>query len=194
MGRWNCGRATLAGKRSAEERVAEDWAAVGAAIKDRRTELGLSQIELGKKADVSKQVIYELENVVIRQRSPRTLKALSTTLGWHEGYLAAILAGHHPPSTDEPTPKSDDDISGHMSVVEHYLRELLVEVQTVNVRLNDLTTKVDAASRRACSDDGEMEGESQTTPTSSSSNDQTPATESPSRDSFSGDRERRHLS
>lgn len=131
--------------RSAEERVADDWAAVGRAIKQRRTELSVTQTALGERAAVSKQIIYELEKAIVRRRSRRTLSAVSNALGWHEGHLAAVLAGRLPPRVGEPVPKSDDDVPGHISVVEHYLRQLLDEMQIMNIRLNDLSTRVDKA-------------------------------------------------
>jgi transcriptional regulator with XRE-family HTH domain len=133
--------------------VTEDWAAVGAAVKQRRTELGFTQVVLGERAVVSKQVVYELENEIVRRRSPRTLSALSKTLGWHDGHLAALLAGRLPPRVGDPVPESDEDIPGHISMVEHYLLQLLDEVHTVNVRLNDLSTRVDEVSQRTRPDD-----------------------------------------
>jgi transcriptional regulator with XRE-family HTH domain len=141
-------------RRSAEEWVTEDWAAVGTAIKDRRKKLGITQTELGHRAKVSKQMVGEIENNKLkRRRGPRTLEALSVALGWHPSHLAAVLAGHTPPRKDEPVPNSDDDIPGHMSVLEHYMRKLLDEVETMNGRLDDLTTKVDTVTQRTCSDE-----------------------------------------
>lgn len=128
--------------------MTEDWVAVGRAIKQRRTELGVTQIALGGSADVSKQLIYELEKAIVRRRSRRTLSAVSNALGWHEGHLAAVLAGRLPPRLGEPVPKSDDDVPGHISVVEHYLRQLLDEMQIMNIRINDLSTRVDKADGR----------------------------------------------
>jgi transcriptional regulator with XRE-family HTH domain len=134
--------------------VTEDWAAVATAIKDRRDELGITQTELGLRAKVSKQMVGEIENnKVERRRGARTLEALSVTLGWNPRHLAAILAGLSPPREDEPVPQSDDDIPGHMSVLEHYMRKLLDEVQTMNGRLDDLTTKVETVTQRTCSDE-----------------------------------------
>jgi len=134
--------------------VTEDWAAVATAIKERRDELGITQTELGLRAKVSKQIVGEIENnKVERRRGARTLEALSAALGWHPRHLAAILAGLTPPRKDEPVPQSDDDIPGHMSVLEHYMRKLLDEVETMNGRLDDLTTKVETVSQRTCSDE-----------------------------------------
>lgn len=133
--------------------MAEDWAAVARAIKDRRKELGISQIELGRRADVSKQIIGELENNKARDnRRRRTLAAVSVALGWHPEHLAAVLAGRMPPRLGEPVPFSDDDIPGHISVLEYYLRQLVDEVQAVHGRLDDLNAKIDAVDQRSCSE------------------------------------------
>ena len=133
--------------------MTEDWAAVASAIKKRRAELGILQKDLGIRAKVSKQIVGELENnKVERRRGVRTLEGLSVALEWHPGHLAAVLAGLTPPRKDEPVPQSEDDMSGHMSVLEHYMRKLLDEVETVNDRLDDLTTKIDVVSHRVCPD------------------------------------------
>lgn len=128
--------------------MAEDWVAVGAAIKRRRLELKLTQVALAKKATVSKQVVYELEKAVERDRSPRTLSALSNALGWHDGHLAAISAGRLPLQAGDPVPTSDDDISGHISVVEQYMLRVLAEMQTIHVRVDDILAKVDDVHER----------------------------------------------
>lgn len=129
--------------------MAEDWAAVAAAIRQRRKELGLTQTELGVRSRVSKQIIGELEkNSVARRRGARTLEAVSKALGEHPGYLAAILAGLEPPRVDEPVPTSEGDHPGHMSVIEHYLRQMLDEMHTMNSWMEQLATRVDAVERR----------------------------------------------
>lgn len=134
--------------------MTEDWTAVGTAIRQRRKELGWSQVELGRRAKVSKQVIGELERSIARDnRGERTLEAVSTTLGWHPHYLATLLIGLEPPRSDEPVPTSDTDHQGHMSVVEHYLRRMLDQMYTMNSWMEQLATRVDAVDRRTRPDD-----------------------------------------
>jgi transcriptional regulator with XRE-family HTH domain len=138
--------------------VTDDWVAVGAAIKERRVELGLTQTEVGVRARVAKQTIGDLENARVRsRRSPRTLEAVSVALEWHRGHLAAVRAGLSPPRLDEPVPRFDDDITGHMSVVEHYLRELLDRVDNIDDRLDKISASVDIATQRTCSERGQPE-------------------------------------
>jgi transcriptional regulator with XRE-family HTH domain len=147
-----------AARRSAEESVTGDWVAVGVAIKQRRAELGLTQAALGRRARLSKQTIGDLENAKVRdRRNPRTLEAVSVGLEWHPGYLAAVLVGRVPPRVGEPVPRSDDDIPGHISVVEHYLRQLLDRVDTIDDRLDRISASVDIATQRTCSDGGQSE-------------------------------------
>jgi DNA-binding XRE family transcriptional regulator len=141
-----------------EERVTEDWAAVAGAIKQRRTELGLTKAALYRRAKVSKYTLNELEkNSTERDRADRTLEAVSVGLEWHPGHLAAVLVGRLPPRVGDPVPKSDDDVPGHISMVEHYLRQLLDEVHAVNGRLDDLTAKVEATNQHARSDENQTE-------------------------------------
>jgi transcriptional regulator with XRE-family HTH domain len=142
-------------RQNAEEWVTDDWVAVGTAIKERRVELGLTQAALGGRARLSKQTIGDLENAKVRdRRSPHTLEAVSVALEWHPGHLAAVRHGLAPPRVGEPVPRSDDDIPGHISVVEHYLRQLLDRVDTIDHRLDKISASVDIATQRTCSDGG----------------------------------------
>ena len=128
--------------------MTDDWAAVARAIQQRMAELDLNQRQLGERATVSKQTVGELAgNKVERRRSARTLEAISVALEWHPDHLAAVLAGLTPPRKDEPVPRFDEDVPGHMSVVEHYLRQLLDRVETIDGRLDQIV-----ASQRACPD------------------------------------------
>lgn len=139
-----------------DDSVMDDWVAVGKAIKERRTALGLTQAALGDRAQLSKQTVGDLENVKVRsRRSPHTLEAMSVALEWHPGHLAAVRARRSPPRVGEPVPRSDDDIPGHISVVEHYLRVLLDRVDNIDGRLDKIT--VDIATQRTCSDGAQPE-------------------------------------
>jgi transcriptional regulator with XRE-family HTH domain len=138
--------------------VTGDWDAVGAAIKQRRGELGLSQAALGLRARLSKQTIGDLENANVRDnRSPRTLEAVSVGLEWHPGHLAAVLVGRVPPPVGESVPRSDNDIPAHMSLVEDYLRQLLDRIDNIDDRLTQISASVDIATQRTCSDGEQAE-------------------------------------
>jgi hypothetical protein len=94
--------------RSAEEYVAQDWAAVAQAISQRMKELGINQRELIERSRVSKAAVGELcRNSVQRRRSARTLEALSIALGWHPQHLVAVLNGQRIPEVGEPVSRSD---------------------------------------------------------------------------------------
>src|SRR5579883_3489224 len=114
-------------------------------------ELGLSQRELIERSRVSKAIVNEIQhNTVQRRRSGRTLEALSLALDWHPGYLAAILRGHRPPLSDEPVPRSENDIPGRLAVIEHYLREIVNrfgEIETINDRLDEIKANITAIGR-----------------------------------------------
>ena len=116
-------------RRSAEESVTEDWAAVAKAINMRVRELGWRQRELAERSHVSQATVRELQHhVVERRRSARTLEALSTTLGWHPQHLLAVLQSRTPPHPDEP---ADD---GH---------ELWSRLDTLEERLIEITERLE---------------------------------------------------
>jgi transcriptional regulator with XRE-family HTH domain len=72
----------------------ENWAAVARAISDRVRELGWRQRELAERSHVSAAVVREIQrHTVERRRSPRTLEALSVTLGWQPEHLDRVLRG-----------------------------------------------------------------------------------------------------
>ena len=72
----------------------QDWAAVGAAIKARLDEQGMTMTELAARSGVSLTTVRELVHVLnTRRRQPRTLTSLSTALGWPAEQLGAILRG-----------------------------------------------------------------------------------------------------
>jgi DNA-binding Xre family transcriptional regulator len=132
-GQRNCAALRSPFRRSAEEHVTGDWAAVAQAINQRMAELDLSQRELTDRSGVSKAIVGELQNnTAQRKRSRRTLEALSVALDWHPGHLSAVLAGHLPPRPGEPTPRSHDDIPGRLAVVEHQLREIRQQLDGLN--------------------------------------------------------------
>lgn len=109
-------------RRSAEECVADDWAAVARAINERAAELGLRQRDLIERSRLSKAVVGELSrNVAPRRRSARTLEALSTALDWHPQHLSAVLAGQQPPAADEPVYRAQD-VPARLAAIERELR------------------------------------------------------------------------
>src|SRR5882757_9760625 len=130
-------RALLSGpKRSAEELVAEDWAAVSRAIKARMTELSMSQRELIDRSRVSKAIVGEIQNNTIqRDRSDRTLSALSEALHWHSGHLAAVLNGHPIPRVGDPVVHAEKGVPDRLTAIEHQLRRM-------NDRLDDVWNAV----------------------------------------------------
>jgi hypothetical protein len=111
-------------RRSAEEQVTDDWAAVARAINERAAELGLRQRDLIERSRLSKAVVGELSrNAASRRRSARTLEALSTALDWHPQHLSAVLAGREPPSVDEPVYRPDD-VPARLAAIERQLRDI----------------------------------------------------------------------
>jgi hypothetical protein len=123
-------------KRSAEELVTEDWGAVSRAIIARMTELSLSQRQLIDRSRVSKAIVGEIQNNTIqRDRSDRTLSALSEALGWHPNHLHAVLNGYPVPRVGDPVVYSEKDVPGRLTAIEHELRR-------INDRLDDIRDAV----------------------------------------------------
>lgn len=133
---------------STDTQVTGNWASVGAAVRQRRAELGFTKAGLARQANVSRQLVIEIETEVERKRSPRTLSTLSTTLGWHEDHLLALLFDHLPPHVDDPRPVFPEDIPGHMSVMENQMRQILAEMRIVHARLDDIWSTVDEVNQR----------------------------------------------
>lgn len=125
-----------------------DWAAVARAINQRMAELDIGQTELIKRSRLAKQTVSEIQNDSRRRnRSPRTLEAISTALGWNPGYLAAVLEGRTPPAPDEPHARSADDITGRLDVIEYRLdavvEQLRQEVEaSLDERFGDLKKEI----------------------------------------------------
>ncbi|HEY3750255.1 MAG TPA: transcriptional regulator [Pseudonocardiaceae bacterium] len=126
--------------------MTEDWAAVATAITQRMAERGMTQQQLIDDSDVSKLIVGEIQNnSKQRKRSPRTLKALSTALGWHPDHLAAVLNHRSPPRLGEPVPRSDKDVPGHLVLIEHYLRHLLDRMESMDARLGRIESHAEIA-------------------------------------------------
>lgn len=133
-------------RRSAEEYVSEDWAAVAKAISQRLVELGWRQRELAQRSHVSLAIVRELQhNTVQRRRGPRTLESLSVTLGWHPQHLNAVLHGRTPPDVNEPVTTGENSLWSRLDGLEHRLDE-------ITERLDDLRTGLTAVLEHIQSD------------------------------------------
>jgi hypothetical protein len=116
--------------------VAEDWTAVGKAISERLTELGLNQRELAERSHVALSVVRELRhNTVQRRRSGRTLEALSVALGWHPRHLAAVALGHTPPQPGDPIDYTGDGVPGRLAAIEDRLDLIADRLDELNANL-----------------------------------------------------------
>ncbi|GAA4891004.1 helix-turn-helix transcriptional regulator [Saccharopolyspora cebuensis] len=83
--------------------MAKDWAAVADAISARMDELELTQQQVASRAGVALQTVRELQhNLVERNRTARTLEAMSAALDLPRGYLGAVLRGQPLPADGQP--------------------------------------------------------------------------------------------
>jgi hypothetical protein len=101
-------------------------------------ELSMKQSELISRSRVSKAIVGEIQhNTVQRHRSERTLVALSEALDWHPNHLDAVLKGYPIPRSGDPVVKSDKDVPGRLTVIEHELRQI-----------HDITSEIRAGMQR----------------------------------------------
>jgi transcriptional regulator with XRE-family HTH domain len=102
--------------------VSQDWAAVGAALRERLDQQGTTMTELAARSGVSLTTVRELVHVLnTRRRQPRTLAALSTALGWPADHLGAVLRGQ---TSGDPDP-------GELAVIRRELRDLRDRVEAL---------------------------------------------------------------
>jgi transcriptional regulator with XRE-family HTH domain len=125
--------------------VAEDWKAVARAINERVEELGWRQRELAQRSHVSQATVRELQyHTVERRRSARTLEALSTALGWHPGYLHAVLNHRQPPEPDEPLATGRPSLHSRLDTLESRMTEITERLDDVKA---DLATVLEYVKR-----------------------------------------------
>jgi transcriptional regulator with XRE-family HTH domain len=129
-------------RRTTEEWVSEDWAAVAKTINERVNELGWKQRELAERSQVSQAIVREIQNhTVERKRSDRTLEALAVALGLHPQHLLAVLHGRIPPALGQPREDMEDAVSARLAVIEQRLSQ-------ITEQLADLTTDIAELVRR----------------------------------------------
>lgn len=117
--------------------MAKDWSAVAVAIRDRLSDLDMTQTDLASRSGVSYATIRDLlKNPDARQRNPRTLTALSEALGWPPGHLGAVLAGQDPGDPDAEDP-------------------VLAELDRINDTLKSLDQRLDTIERQLAAGDAE---------------------------------------
>lgn len=141
--------------------VTEDWDAVAKAVADRMTELGMTQVQLAARAQVSPQTVREIQqNFNNRQRRPQTLTALSTALDWPANHLLGLLRGEKPTNTDEQAGSEAtderhamraqlDELSERLNVLDRTekavaeIRDLLETISARLARLENERTQAD---------------------------------------------------
>lgn len=121
----------------------EDWAAVAEVINARVNELGWRQGELAERSHVSRATVREIQHhVVERRRSARTLEALSTALGWHPQYIAAVLHGHRPPELAEPVAENAENLWSRMDRFERHLSAIVDRLDAIQADLTAVIGRV----------------------------------------------------
>jgi hypothetical protein len=108
---------------------ADDWAAVGAAIRARLAEARLTQMDVASKAHVSLTTFRELQhNLNPRRRRPQTLSAVSEALGWPPDYLGQILRGEapvaHADEVNDPVLRALDDLSAEVEALRRRVEQI----------------------------------------------------------------------
>lgn len=114
--------------------MAKNWEAVAKAIYARMDELELTQQEVANRAGVALQTVRELQhNLVQRNRTARTLEAMSAALELPRGHLGAVLKGQTPPAGDQP---ADHDAA----------------IEALRAQLANVTERLEALEKRVLSE------------------------------------------
>lgn len=129
-------------RRTTEEWVSEDWAAVAKTINERVQELGWKQRELAERSQVSQAIVREIQNhTVERKRSDRTLEALALALGLHPQHLLAVLHGRIPPALGQPREDMEDAVSARLAVIESRLSEITDQLAALRADVADALSR-----------------------------------------------------
>jgi transcriptional regulator with XRE-family HTH domain len=128
----------------------ENWPTVSLAIRMRMRQLDISQAELVSRSGLSKRIAYELiHGKTVRDRSRRTLAAMSDALEWHRDHLESLLQGRIPPTLDERAERSSttvdkrDEIVAILDRIERHLVELDRKINGCSMTTARLTPVAD---------------------------------------------------
>jgi transcriptional regulator with XRE-family HTH domain len=131
-------------RRTTEEWVSEDWAAVAKTINERVHALGWKQRELAERSQVSQAIVREIQNhTVERKRSDRTLEALALALGLHAQHLLAVLHGRIPPAPGQPREDMEDAVSARLAVIERRLSDITEQLAALREEIADVLSRPD---------------------------------------------------
>ncbi len=91
-----------------------DWTHLGRVVRERRTELGLTQAEVHGGGGPSPATLYLIETGGRDTYRPQVLRRLERTLHWRAGSVRRVLAGGQPvPDGEDPTaPPGGHDRAG----------------------------------------------------------------------------------
>ncbi len=93
-----------------------DWAHLGRLVRERRTELGLTQAEVHGGGGPSPATLYLIETGGRDSYRPQVLRRLERALHWRAGSVRRVLAGGQPvPEGEDATPSPPGQDRGGMS-------------------------------------------------------------------------------
>lgn len=123
-----------------------DWVRLGAAVKASRKAMGITQLQLGAAAGVSRATVQNIEAGQEFARVTSTLRVIERTLHWQEGSIELVLAGGDPvalgvvPLPDpvpEPARGGGGSVPGRLPL--KVVRELEEGGPVLDARVLDLT-------------------------------------------------------
>jgi len=95
------------------------WEKLGQQVRDRRTELGLTQTEVAERGGPSVETLRALENNRAGRLSPRVRRALERVLQWQTGSIDVVLDGGVPtPTRPRPDAAAADRFAMARQVLE----------------------------------------------------------------------------
>ncbi|WP_411815538.1 helix-turn-helix domain-containing protein [Gordonia sp. SND2] len=129
--------------------MANDVARLGAAIAERRRQLGLSQIEVWQRGGPSNSTLTRIENGLGDPPSSATLRKLDVALDWQSGSAARALDGGDPVARPQATDHLTQMAKDATNAAATPLQSLAAEVQQSLLRNMSVATTPRARSSAA---------------------------------------------
>lgn len=104
----------------------DEWARVGAAVRERREGLGLTQLELATQAGVSESMVRVLETARRANYRAGNLRAIARVLQWPDDAIDRVLAGR--PPDERLSPPDERPLTDRLEALEAEVARLRAEL------------------------------------------------------------------
>lgn len=104
----------------------DEWARVGAAVRERREGLGLTQLQLATQAGVSESMVRVLETARRTSYRGGNLRAIARALNWPDDAIDRVLAGR--PPDERLSPPDERPLTDRLEALEAEVARLRAEL------------------------------------------------------------------